>query len=138
MAPYWFKRRLLAQIFFEFHAWVQKCHFGRMEKLPNGTFEPMHEIQKHFGPKDFFWGIMKVPFTKIIHNFFEGLPDPGFWSVKVQTETLFKKDSRNFNNSFYLGFLWIPSKPGKQNWKWAFLWVFIIVKKQCDLTTNRQ
>ena len=22
---------------FEFHAWVQKCHFGRMEKLPIGT-----------------------------------------------------------------------------------------------------
>ena len=27
----------------------------------NGTFEPVHEIQKLFWPKDFFWGIMKVP-----------------------------------------------------------------------------
>ena len=36
----------------------------------NDTFEPMHEIQKFLGPKDFFWGIMKVPFTKNIHNFF--------------------------------------------------------------------
>ena len=25
----------------------------------NGTFAPVHEIQKLFWPKDFFWGIMK-------------------------------------------------------------------------------
>ena len=45
----------------------------------------------------------------------EGLPNPGFVSVKVQTEAFLKKDSRDFKNSFYLGFLWIPFKPGKQN-----------------------
>ena len=42
-------------------------------------------------------------------------PNPEFMSVKVQNETFLKKDSRDFINSFYLGFLWIPSKPGKQN-----------------------
>ena len=36
---------------------------------------------------------------------FQGLPNPGFRSVKVQTETFLKKDSRDFKNSFYLGFL---------------------------------
>jgi hypothetical protein len=81
----------------------------------NGTFEPMHEIQKNFWPKDFFWCIMKVPYTKNICNLFKGPPNPGFRSVKVQTETFLKKDSRDFKNSFYLGFLWIPSKPRKQN-----------------------
>ena len=81
----------------------------------NGTFEPVHEIQKFFWPKDFFWGIMKVPFTKNIHNFFQGLSNPGFRSVKVQTETFLKKDSRDFKNSFQFRFLWIPSKTGEQN-----------------------
>ena len=37
-----------------------------------------------FCPKDFFWGTMKVPFTKNIHNLFQGPPNPGFRSVKVQ------------------------------------------------------
>ena len=32
----------------------------------NGSFE----IQKLFWPKGFFWGIMKVPYTKNIHNLF--------------------------------------------------------------------
>ena len=31
--------------------------------------------------------------------------NPGNKSVKVQTETFLKKDSRDFKNSFYLGFL---------------------------------
>ena len=83
--------------------------------MHDGTFENVHEIQKFFLPKDFFWGIMKVPFTKNIHNFFQGLPNPGFRSVKVQTETVLKKDLKDFKNSFYLGFLWIPGKTGKQN-----------------------
>ena len=48
---------------------------------------------------------MKVPFTKNIHYFFQGQPNPGFRSVKVQTETFLKKDSRVFKNSFYLWFL---------------------------------
>ena len=79
----------------------------------NGTFEPVHEIQKIFLPKDSFWGIMKVPFTKNIHNFFQGPSNPGFRSVKVQTETFLKKDLQDSKNHSYLGFLWI--KPGNQN-----------------------
>ena len=56
---------------------------------------------------------MKVPYTKNIHNLLQGPENPGFRSVKVQIETFLKKDSRDFKNSFYLGFLflWIPSKP---------------------------
>ena len=60
----------------------------------NGTFEPVHEIQNFFWSKDFFWGIMKVPFKKNIHSMFQGPPNPGFRSVKVQTETFLKKDPR--------------------------------------------
>ena len=102
---------------------------AELKNCQNGTFEPVHEIQNFFWPKDFFWGIMKVPFTKIVCNLFQGPPNPVLRSVKVQIGTFFKKDSRDLKNSFHLGFLWIPSKPGKQNWKVPFFWVFIIVKR---------
>ena len=39
-------------------------------------------------------------------------------------------NSNYFKNSFQYGFLWIPSKPEKQNWKVLFLLIFIIVKKR--------
>ena len=68
----------------------------------NGTFEPLHEIQNVFWPKDFFWGIMKMPYTKNIHNLFQGLPN--LKSVKVQTDIFLKNNSWDFKNSFYLGF----------------------------------
>ena len=44
-----------------------------------------------------------MPFTKNIHTFFQGPSNPGFRSVKIQTETFLKKDSRNFNFFFNLG-----------------------------------
>ena len=73
---------------------------------------------------------MKVPFTKNIHNLFQGLPNPGFRSVKVQTETFLIKDSQDFKNSFFR----VPMNP-YQAWKAklesALFWVFIIVKNQC-------
>ena len=34
---------------------------------------------------------MKVPYTKSIHNFFQGPPNPGSRSIKVQTQTFFKR-----------------------------------------------
>ena len=33
---------LLAKKNFKFHAWLQKCHFGKIEK--NCTFEPVHNM----------------------------------------------------------------------------------------------
>ena len=49
----------------------------------NGTFEPVHEIQKIFWQKDFFLGIMNVPFTKSIHTMPQGMLNPGFMQLKV-------------------------------------------------------
>ena len=62
----------------------------------NGTFEPVHEIQKMFGQKTSL-----EAFTKNIYNLFQGPPNPGFRSVKVQTETFLKKDSRDFKIFFF-------------------------------------
>ena len=33
---------------------------AKMKNCQNGTFEPVHEIQKFFWPKAFFWNIMKI------------------------------------------------------------------------------
>ena len=79
---------------------VKSAILAEWKNCQNGTFEPAHEIQKIFWPKDFFWGIMKVPFTKIICNLFQGPPNPGFMSVKAQTEIFLKKDSQDFKNYF--------------------------------------
>ena len=61
------KRSLLAKKFFEFHARVQKCHFGRMEKLSKWHFwtHPWNSkkflaksiLLKHYenGDKNFFF-----------------------------------------------------------------------------------
>ena len=87
---------------------VKSAILAGWKNCNNGTFEPAHEIQNFLWPDDFFGTIMKVPFTKNIHSFFQGPPNPGFRSVKVQTETFPKKDLQDFKNSFYLGFLWIP------------------------------
>ena len=66
------------------------------------------KFKKTFGPKDFFRGIMKVPYTKNTRYLFKGPPNPGSRSVKVQIETFLKKDSHDFKNSFFGG---VPMNP---------------------------
>ena len=85
-----------------------------LKNWQNGTFETEHEIQKILWPKDFVWSIMKeVPCPKNIHNMSQG-------------HQIFSKRTHNISK---IGFLWIPSKPGKQNSKVPFLLMFNIVKK---------
>ena len=100
-------KEVLWPIFFlNFMHWFESAILAIFTFCQNGNFEPLHEIQINFWQKDFFRGIMKVWYTESIHNFFQGLPNLGFMSVKVQTETFFKKDSLDFKNSFFfLGFL---------------------------------
>ena len=81
----------------------------------NGTFEPMYGIQNFFWPKDFFWSVMKMTFTKNIPNMSQGPPNPGFRYLILENWDFLKKDSQDFKNSFQSEFLWIPSKTGEQN-----------------------
>ena len=69
----------------------------------NGTFEPVHEIQKFFWPKVFFWSIIKMPTRKNIHNMSQGPPNPGFMQEKVQKGDFQKKPSRELK--FFFVFL---------------------------------
>ena len=45
---------------------------------------------------------MKVPYPKNIHSMFQGPPNPGFRSVKVQTEDFLKKRLKTFKKFFLL------------------------------------
>ena len=71
-----------------------------LKNCQNGTFDPVHEIQKFFWPKDFFWSIMKMTFTKNISNMYQGPRNPKFRSVKVENWDFLKKDSQDFKNSY--------------------------------------
>ena len=70
----------------------------------------MHEIQKFLLPKDFFWRIMKMTFTKYNANKSQGPPKLGFRSVKVENWDK-KKDSQDFKKSFQYGIpkLYLPT-----------------------------
>ena len=64
-----------------------------LKNCQNGTFEPVHGIQKLFWPKDFFWSVLKMKFTRNIPNMPQGQPNPGFRSVRVKNGDFLKKDS---------------------------------------------
>ena len=59
----------------------------------------MHEIQKKFGQKYFFWSIMKVTSTKKIHNISHQIQDLGQSGVENQ-DFLKKKKLKKFQNFF--------------------------------------
>ena len=101
--------------FFNFMHGFKSAILLELKNCQNGPFEPVHEIQKFFWPTDFFWNIMKITFTKNICNMSQGPPNRGFRSVKLENWDFLKKDSQDFKNSFQFRFLWILSKPGKQN-----------------------
>ena len=48
------QKKSFGQKIFEFHTRVQKCNLAEWKNCQNDTFEPEHEIQKFFWPKDFF------------------------------------------------------------------------------------
>ena len=57
----------------------------------NGTFKPLHEIQKIFWPKAFFWSIMKMAIKNFFRIMTQGPPNPGFMQEKVQKGDFLKK-----------------------------------------------
>ena len=71
--------------------------------LQKNTFEPMHEIQKIFMPKVFFWSIMKMAIRKIFCIMTQGPSNPGFMQEKVQKGDFLKKPSRKLKFFFVLG-----------------------------------
>ena len=124
---------LLANFFFNFMHGFKSAILAKMKNCQNGTFEPVHEIQKFFWPKVFFWSIMKV----VIRNFFrimsQGPPNPGFMQEKVQKGDFLKKPSWQLKFFCSFRFLWISRKPGKLNRKRLVFLLSKILYKKCDL-----
>ena len=75
--------------------------------------KPIHNVL------GFSWSILLI-LWKNSYNLFQGPPNPGFRSIKVQTETIIKKDSRDFKKLFYLGFLMNPQQALKVKLEVAF------------------
>ena len=72
----------------------KSANLPELKNCQNVTFEPVHEIQKIFWPKDFFWSNMKVKLSKNISNMSQGRPNPGFMQEKVQKGDFLKKSHR--------------------------------------------
>ena len=83
-----------------------------LKNCQNGTFLPMHENQKFFGPNYFIWSAMKVPFYDFIQNVALAPSMCSFKWIKMDKFDYLKIGSRDFKNSFYFGIVWFSSKPG--------------------------
>ena len=86
-----------------------------LKNCQNGTFWSVHGIWNFFGPNDFIWGAMKVPFSDFIQKMSQA-PSSSvqvlIWEDKLD---YLKNPSQDFKNSFCLWFLWISSNAGRQN-----------------------
>ena len=79
---------------FEFHAWVQKCHFGNLS---------MHAI--HISRlKDFFWGV-RTKALNLSANMYQVPPNPGFRSVRVENWDFPKIMTHKIKKYFSI---WVP------------------------------
>ena len=81
------------------------------------------------GQKTFFEALQKCHLLQIFITFSWVRQIQDLDQSKYKLRLFSKRTHRILTILFYLGFLRIPSKPGKQNWKLPFFWVFIIVKK---------
>ena len=124
-----------SNFFFEFHAWVQKCHFGNFSILPKWHFWSRAWHSKFFLPKTFFWSIMKIAITKFFHNLSQGPPNPGFMQEKVQKGDFLKKDSRELNFFSCFRFLWISRRSGTLNWERVVFLLSKIIYRKCELSS---
>ena len=101
----------LAQQFFDFHAWVKKCHFGNFsERL---KLHLTHAWKSHFSWTKCF----QLKWQTIVHYIFfhKVLLAPSkclFKWIKMDKLDYLKKGSRHFKNSFYFGIKKVPSMPG--------------------------
>ena len=76
-------------------------HAALSEKLPKWHF------LKFFGPNDFIWGAIKVPFFDFIQKMSQALSSSVqlvIWEDKLD---YLNNPSQDFKNSFCLWFLWI-------------------------------
>ena len=81
-------------------------HPGPVLKIAKmALFDPCMEFEFFFGPNDFIWGAMKVPFSDFIQKMSQALSSSVqvlIWEDKLD---YLKNPSQDFKNYFCLGFL---------------------------------
>ena len=108
---------LLVKIFFEFHAQVQKCHFGNFSILPKWHFWSRAWNSNFLGAKNILLKHYKMAMRNFIHKLSQGPPNPGLLQEKVQKGDFLRKPSRKLKNYFCFRIVRIPRTPGRVNWK---------------------
>ena len=85
------------------------------EKLPKWHFLIRAWNLKFFGPNDFIWGAIKVPFFDFIQKI--SLAPSSSVQVLIWEDKLdyLNNPSQDFKKSFCLWFLWIFNNAGRQN-----------------------
>ena len=73
------------------------------------VLNPCMKFKNYFGRKTSFESLWRWHLLKI------SLTCPKVRQIQNLGQSEYKKDSQDFKNYFQLGFLWIPSKTGKQN-----------------------
>ena len=101
---------IFGPIFFWFSCIGKKVPFWQfltiLKNCQNGTFLPMHENQKFFGPNAFIWTAKKVPFRDFIQNMSQAPSKCLSKWIKVDKWDYLK----GIKNYFCLGFLWLEGK----------------------------
>ena len=91
-------------------------------------FNPCMDFEFFWGPNDFIWGAIKVPFFNFIQKMSQALSSSVqvlIWEDKLD---YLNNPSQDFKNSFCLWFLWIFSNAGRQNWRGPVFLRFNLVK----------
>ena len=120
---------LLAKKILEFHAQVQKCQFGKNEKLPKWHFWTRAWNSKIFLAKSIRLRHYENGDKKFFRNMSQGLPNPGFMQEKVQ-----KGDFLKIFSCFR--FLWISRRPGTLNWEQVVFLPSKNLYRKCDKALN--
>ena len=88
---YFFKRMLLAKIFFKFHVWVQKCHFGNSSifpKYPKHVPEPPKS--RIYARKSTKRGFSKKALVRIgVFLFWVHMNPLKAWNAKLEEASFF-------------------------------------------------
>ena len=86
-----------------------------LKNCQNGTFWSVHGIWNFFGPNDFIWGGIKVPFFDFIQKMSQAPSSSVQVLIREDKLDYLNNPSQDFKNSLCLWFLWIFSNAGRQN-----------------------
>ena len=107
----------LAKKNFEYHARDQKCHFGKIEKLPKWHFWTWAWNSKKILTRSILLKHYGNGNKKFFSQLVPGSAKSRTMQEKVQKGDFLKKDSRELKSFSCFRFLWISRRPGTLNWE---------------------